>query len=67
MVVRIKYFEDTNTLFIKLKDTPIIETKELNENISLELDENGRVIGLTVEHAKEQSGDLDFSFERVAA
>ena len=65
--MKVKYFEDTDTLFIKLSEKLPVETKELNENIMLEVDENGRVVGLTVEHAKEQSGSLDFSYETIAA
>ena len=64
--MKVKYFEDTDTLFIKLKDKEPSETRELNENVFLEIDENGHVVGLTVEHAKEQSG-LDFSYESIAA
>ncbi len=65
--MKIKYFEDTDTLFIKLKNENSVETKELNENIYLELCSSGKVVGITVEHAKERSDGLDFSFEKIAA
>jgi uncharacterized protein YuzE len=65
--MKVKYFEDTDTLFIKLSEKSPVETRELNENVMLEIDENGKVVGLTVEHAKEQSGGMDFSYETIAA
>lgn len=65
--MKIKYFEDTDTLFIKLNDKTPTETKELNENITLEIDEHGKIIGLTFEHAREHSGKIDFSYETIAA
>ncbi len=65
--MKVKYFEDTDTLFIKLSEKSPVETRELNENVMLEIDENGKVVGLTVEQAKEQSGGMDFSYETIAA
>ena len=65
--MRVKYFEDTDTLYITLADRPPVETRELNSNVMLELDEQGQVVALTVEQAKLEAGKLDFSFESVAA
>ncbi len=33
----------------------------------LELDRDGKVVGLTIEHAKQAEGKLDFSYDTVAA
>lgn len=63
--MRVTYFEDTDILYIKLTDDVPTETRELNANVMLELDTQGNVIALTVEHAKSNSGKLDFSFESV--
>ncbi len=65
--MKIKYFEDTDTLYIELSDAEVAETKELNENLYVDLDAEGRVVSLTIEHAKTTSGKLDFSYETVAA
>jgi len=65
--MKVRYFEDTDTLYIELKDQKPVQTEELNENVMLELDDKGRVVGLTVEHAKEGAGKLGFSYETVAA
>ncbi len=65
--MKVRYFEDTDTLYIELKDKEAKQTEELNENVLLELDEEGKVVGLTIEHAKEGAGKLGFSYETVAA
>ncbi len=65
--MRVKYFEDTDTLHVQLSDATVAETKELNENLYLDLDSDGKVVSLTIEHAKANSGKLDFSYETIAA
>jgi uncharacterized protein YuzE len=65
--MKVRYFEDTDTLYIKLSDRQPTQTQELNENLTVELDKDGKVVGLTIEHAKESQGKLNFSYETVAA
>jgi len=65
--MKVKYFTDTDTLYIKLNDRTPEETAELNENILVDIDKDGKVVGLTIEHAQEDSGKLDFSYETSAA
>ena len=52
--MKIKYFEDTDTALLEFLEHPIFETKEINENIYLDLDEAGNLIGVTIEHAMSQ-------------
>ena len=65
--MKVKYFEDTDTLHVELSDNDVAETKELTENLYVDLDSNGKVVSLTIEHARASSGKLDFSYETVAA
>jgi uncharacterized protein YuzE len=65
--MKVKYFTDTDTLYIKLNDRTPAETTELSEHILIDIDEDGRAVGLTIEHAMEGSGKLDFSYETSAA
>lgn len=65
--MRIRYFEDTDTLLIELKDTPAAETRDLDENTVVELDLQGHVCAITLEHASERTALSQFSYERVAA
>ena len=65
--MKVKYFIETDTLYIKLNDREAPETTELNENVLVDMDKDGKVVGLTIEHAMERSGKLDFSYETSAA
>jgi len=65
--MKVKYFIDTDTLYIRLNDRDSVETTELNENILLDIDKDGKAVGITIEHAMERPGRLDFSYETSAA
>jgi uncharacterized protein YuzE len=65
--MKVKYFIETDTLYIKLNDREADQTTELNENVLVDMDKDGKVVGLTIEHAMEHSGKLDFSYETSAA
>ena len=65
--MRIKYFEDTDTALVEFSSNPPIETKELNENIYLDLDQGGRVVSMTIEHANQSAGMEEFMFQRIPA
>jgi uncharacterized protein YuzE len=53
--MKIKYFEDTDTALLEFLERPVFETKEINENIYLDLDVDGNLIGMTIEHALSQA------------
>lgn len=65
--MKVKYFIETDSLYIKLNDREAVETTEFNENVLVDLDRDGKVVSLTIEHAMEHSGKLDFSYETSAA
>ncbi len=65
--MKIKYFQDTDTLYIEFKPGEVLETKDLDENTVLELDGEGNICAITVEHAKERADIPYFSFEQVSA
>ena len=65
--MKVKYFEDSDTLHVELSDSNVAETRELTENLYVDLDSDGKVVSFTIEHAKASSGKLDFSYETVAA
>ena len=64
--MKITYFEDTDTLLVYFNDNKIVENKDINENTIIELDTDGKVVSLTIEHAKNQTEISSFSFNQVA-
>ena len=65
--MKIRYFKDTDTLLIEFKNAPVAETRDLDENTTLDLDAQGNVCAITVEHASQRAGIPEFSYEQVAA
>jgi len=65
--MRIQYFQDTDTLYIEFRPVEVAETKDLDENTILDLDRDGNICGITIEHARERTDIPHFSFEQIAA
>ena len=65
--MRIRYFQDTDTLHIEFKTDDIAETRDLDENTLLDMDKNGSILSITVEHASKRADIPRFSFEQVPA
>jgi uncharacterized protein YuzE len=63
--MRIKYFEDTDTALLELGSGTPTETRELSDDIYLDLDQSGNVVSITVEHASLRSDLSEVSFLRM--
>jgi len=64
--MKIKYFEDTDTLYIELRPAEVAENKDLDENTLLDLDRDGKICGITIEHAQDRAQLPGFSYELVS-
>lgn len=65
--MKIKYFQDTDTLHIEFREVEVHETRDLDENTLLDLDKDGNLWAITIEHAKDHADIPHFSFEQFAA
>lgn len=65
--MKIKYFLDTDTLHIELHEAAVADTTDLDEDTLLDLDAQGNVCGITIEHAAERADIPHFSYEQIAA
>jgi uncharacterized protein YuzE len=45
----------------------VADTRDLDENTLLEVDAQGNICSITIEHASERAGAPQFSYEQVAA
>jgi len=61
--MRAKYFADTDTLLVNFSDRRIVETRDLGEDMLVELDKDGHVVSLTIEHARQQTNVREFVYE----
>ena len=63
--MKIQYFFDSDTLFITFSDRPVIETRDLDESATLDLDAEGQVVALTLEHASRRSDVHSVSYQQM--
>jgi len=65
--MKIQYFQDTDTLYIEFKTIEVAQTKDLDEDTLLDLDRDGNIAAITIEHASKRADIPKFSYEQVAA
>ena len=65
--MKVKYFKDTGTLYIEFREAEVSDTRDLDENTMIDLDQKGQICAITVEHAGERADIPHFSFEQIPA
>ena len=65
--MKVKCFQDTDTLHIEFRADRIAETRDLDENTLLELDGQGRICAMAMEHASQRTDIPRFSYEEIKA
>ncbi len=65
--MNVRYFDDTDTLYIEFRRGAVAEIRELNEDTLLELDSNGLLCALTIEHASTRADLANLRVEGIAA
>lgn len=63
--MKIRYFPDTDTALIEFSNAEVVETKEISENLYIDLDNKGNLVGMTIEHAKEKANISEVSFLQI--
>ena len=65
--MKVKYFPDTDTALVEFTGKEVAETKEISVNIYADLDNQGNLVSMTIEHARKNAGLHEFSFQEVVA
>lgn len=60
--MKIRYFADTDTALIEFSSAPVAETREITENLYIDFDQAGKLVSMTIEHAKVQANIMEMSF-----
>jgi uncharacterized protein YuzE len=63
--MRLEYFPDTDTLYIQLRDVAGADAQEVAEDIVLDFNESGEVIGIEIEHASQRMDLGDFQLSAL--
>ena len=65
--MKIKYFDDTDTLYIEFRAEGIAQSRDLDENTIVDLDADGNVLAITFEHASTRTDLRNLKLEGIAA
>lgn len=65
--MKIRYFPDTDTLYIELRPAAIEETRDFDEDTAIDVDVDGRICAITLEHASIRAGIPEISYEQIPA
>ena len=49
--MKLKYYQETDSLYIDLSSKPSAETKEISEGIALDYDVDGNLAGIDIDNA----------------
>jgi len=63
--MKVKYFSDTDTAHLEFTENEVKETKEISENVYVDLDQDGNLVNMTIEHAKKNAKLSEFSYQEV--
>ncbi|MCD4782617.1 MAG: DUF2283 domain-containing protein [Candidatus Eremiobacteraeota bacterium] len=63
--MKIKYFFDTDTALVEFNDNLVEETREISENVYIDLDKKGNLVSMTIEHAKTTAQLPNISYQQI--
>jgi uncharacterized protein YuzE len=64
-IMKIKYFKDTDTALVEFSDHQVAQTKEINENIYVDLDVDDNLVNMTIEHASSQANIAEVAYQQI--
>ena len=64
--MKVKYFSDTDTALVEFTEKEVHETKEISENIYIDIDGKGNIVSMTIEHAKDSAELWEFSYQEMS-
>jgi uncharacterized protein YuzE len=65
--MKVKYFKDTDTALLEFSDAIVEETREISENVYVDLDASGNLVSMTIEHAATVANLPQVSLEEIGA
>lgn len=52
--MKLKYYPDTDSLYIDLSDKPSVDSREISEGVVLDYDQSGNVVGIDIDNASKK-------------
>jgi len=65
--MKMNYYQDTDTLYIEFRESEVVETRDLDEDTILDVDVDGNIISITIEHASNRTDVHHLTVSGIAA
>ena len=65
--MNVKYFKDTDTALLEFSNAVVDETREISENVYVDLDKDGNLVSMTIEHAASVANLPQVNLEEIDA
>ncbi len=52
--MKIEYSKDVDALYIRLREAKIADSRDIEEGVTIDLDENGHIVGIEILDASEK-------------
>ena len=65
--MNVKYFRDTDTALLEFSDQPVDETRAISESVYVDLDRDGNLVSMTIEHAARRASLPRVSVQEIDA
>ncbi len=52
--MKLHYYAETDSLYIDLSSAPSVDSQEIADNLVVDYGEDGRIVGLDIQHASRQ-------------
>ncbi len=63
----VKYFRDTDTALLEFSTHAVKETREISQNVYVDLDKRGNLVSMTIEHAAKLTALPKIQLEEIGA
>ena len=65
--MKLKYYKDTDSLYIDLSSKPSSESKEISEGIVLDYDAEGNIVGIDIDNASKKIDLKEIILSKIPA
>ena len=63
--MKLHYYQDTDSLYIDLAQTPSADSKEVADGLVLDFDAKGHIVGIDIQHASQRLDLTEVSAEHL--
>lgn len=63
--MKLKYYSDTDSLYIELSPNPSADSHEISSGIVLDYDANNNIVGIDIDHASQKIDMSEITIDKL--